>query len=272
MTAQEIRTPSDANRFISWPYTKAMCANNNVDQAGAMIICSTEAADRLGVDPDQRVYPYHCISSADTASLIGRHDLPTAPGLEAAADRLRDEVGSIDEIAHLDLYSCFPAVVSLTTEVFGVRPDRLLTVTGGLAFAGAPINYAAGQSLIGMVGALRSDPGSLGLVQGNGGHISKHSLGTYSTIPPTRPHRSLTATNDAPTRAAADPDRSGAAILDGVTVDYDRDGPRRAIGIVRFSDGSRTWATSSDTALMQACTEQECVGRDLGVDKGVMTF
>jgi acetyl-CoA C-acetyltransferase len=272
MTAEEIRAPSDSNRFVSWPYTKAMCANNNVDQAGALIICSTEAADRLGVDPDQRVYPHHCISSADTASLIGRHDLSSAPGLEAAAALLRREVGDIDEIAHLDLYSCFPAVVSLTSGVLGLSPDRPLTVTGGLAFAGAPINFAAGQSLIGMVSALRSDPGSLGLVHGNGGHIAKHTFGTYSTVPPTRPHRSLTAANDAPTRVAADPDRSGRALLDGITVAYDHNGPSRAIGLVRFEDGSRTWATSTDSELMAECTEQEWVGREIDVDAGSLRF
>ena len=119
---------------------------------------------------------------------------------------------------------------------------------------------------------LRTEPGTVGLVQGNGGHVSKHALATYSTAPPDRPHRILTATHDTPDRLAADPARSGTAILDGVTVDFDRDQPGRAIGIIRFDDGSRTWATSDDESVMHACMTEECVGRQVGVDTGVVSL
>ena len=37
-TAEEIRTPSDVNRPVSFPYPKFMNSNNNVDQAAALIL------------------------------------------------------------------------------------------------------------------------------------------------------------------------------------------------------------------------------------------
>ncbi len=272
MTAAQIRGPGSDNRFVSWPYTKAMCANNNVDHAGAVVITSSETADRMGVSADQRVYPQHCVLASDTASLISRHELATAPGLDAAGAALRAMIGDLNEVEHLDLYSCFPSMVALTTEVLQISTDRALTVTGGLAFAGAPLNFAAGESVIGMVDRLRSDPGSMGLVQGNGGHVAKHALATYSTTPPRRPHRQITASHDAPVREPADPDTSGIATLDGVTVAYDREGPTRAIGLVRFADGTRTWATSTDPGLIRTCTEVESVGKPIEVASGTFSL
>ena len=272
MTAAQIREAGANNRFVSWPYTKAMCANNNVDHGGAIVIASVEAADRLGASIDQRVYPQQCVISSDTASLIGRYEVSTAPGLAAAGAALKTMIGDLNEVEHLDLYSCFPSMVALTTELLGISTDRALTVTGGLAFAGAPLNFAAGESVIGMVRRLRAEPGAVGFVQGNGGHVSRHALATYSTTPPDQPHQAKTIEHNAPIRQAADPDTSGVATLDGVTVTYDRQGPLRAIGLVRFANGTRTWATSADPSLMRACTEVECVGKPIEVTSGTFSL
>lgn len=268
MTAAQIREASPTNRFVSWPYTKAMCANNNVNHGGAIVLTSSEAADRLGICNDQRVYPQQCVTSSDTANPINRFEVASAPGLGAAGAALRSMIGDLNEVQHLDLYACFPSLVALTCEVLGISTTRPLTVTGGLAFAGAPLNFAAGESLIGMVRRLRADPGSLGLVQGNGGHITKHALACYSTTPPSQPHQTTTVAHNTSVRQAADPDTSGEAILDGITVEYDHHGPTRAIGLVRFANGSRTWSTSTDRDLMQTCTEIECVGKTVEVIAG----
>ena len=49
---------------------------------------------------------------------------------------------SIDDIAHFDLYSCFPSAVQIGRDALGIGRDdrRSLTVTGGLGFAGGPVN------------------------------------------------------------------------------------------------------------------------------------
>jgi len=272
LDAAAIRNPSEHNRMVSWPYTKAMCANNNVDQAAAIIICSTAMADELGVPADHRVYPHLCVNSQDTATLLDREELAVAPGLIATAAELVDAVGAVDAIDHIDLYSCFPSIVTLTTSALGIDSARQLTVTGGLAFAGAPLNFAAGQGLVGMIETLRNDPGSVGVVQGNGGHATKHALGVYSTAPPSEPHhvRSLGTVGNPVERA--DADRSGEATLLGVTVEYDHDGPSRAIAIAEFDDGSRGWTTSADTALMHLITTQETVGRRVTINAGEMAL
>ena len=271
-SAQTIRNPTDKNRMVSWPYTKAMCANNNVDQAAALIIASTETADRLGVPASQRVYPHLCVASYDTNNLLEREEVTRAPGLAAAAAALQARVGPLDEIDHLELYSCFPSIVTLTTESLGINPKRQLTVTGGLAFAGAPLNFAAGQGLVGMVQTLRSDPGSRGFVQGNGGHATKHALGIYSTAVPPNAHQLVELGQfGAPVPIAA-ADHVGEGRVEGVTVEYEHGGPTRAIAIVGYDDGQRSWATSTNRDLMEDCISRECVGRRVMVDAGAMRW
>ncbi len=270
--AAAIREPADGNRMVSWPYTKAMCANNTVDQAAAIIVCSTARADELGVPTDRRVYPRLCVNAEDTPTILDRARLDVVPGLGATASAVIEELGSVDVIDHIDLYSCFPSIVTLTTDALGIDTDRPLTTTGGLAFAGAPLNFAAGQGLVGMVRTLREDPGTIGVVQGNGGHATKHSFGVYSTTPPSRPHhvRDLGRVGDATPIAA--PDREGDATIAGITVEYGHGGPERAIAVVEFDDGARAWTVSSDQELMRLVTVEETVGRRVRVDGGEMAL
>ncbi len=272
MTAIEIRNASPTNRMVSWPYTKAMCANNHVDQAGAVIIASREAADRLGVPTDQRVYVHDTLSTIDTDSILTRRSLDQVCALGLAARQITDRWGPLSEIEHLDFYGCFPSVVTLSCEVFGVSPDRQLTVTGGLGFAGAPLNFAAGQSLVGMVQVLRNDSSSRGVVQGNGGHASKHSFGLYSAQPPEKYRFATTTHDDSPTIDQALPDRSGPVVIDGATVEHDGGGPARAVLACRFDDGSRLWANSAEIAVMNAIETDETVGGTGLVRAGHFSF
>lgn len=272
MTSAEIREPTADNRMVSWPYTKAMCANNHVDQAAALILCASETADRLGVPQDRRVYPHLCVTSHDTLTLVDREDIAVVPGLAAAASELTSRVGDLDEIEHIDLYSCFPSIVTLTSREFGLTPGRRLTVNGGLAFAGAPLNFAAGQALVAMVHTLRTDPGSRGLVQGNGGHATKHAIGIYSTTAPEQPSITVDLGTAGTARTTVAPNHVGAATILGATVEMGTDGPTRAIAIVEYDDGGRSWANSTDSELMDLITEREIVGVAVHVDAGVMTL
>ena len=56
-TAEEIRTPGTDNRIVTFPYPKRMCANIDVDQSAALLLCSYEAARDLGVAEDRLVFP-----------------------------------------------------------------------------------------------------------------------------------------------------------------------------------------------------------------------
>lgn len=272
LTAAEIREPSPTNRMVSWPYTKAMCADNTVDQAGALILCASEVADRLGVADDRRVYPHLCVTSLDTTTLLERETIPRPPGLAAAGTALRELVGDVDAVDHVDLYSCFPSIVTLTHDALGITAERSTTVTGGLAFAGAPLNFAAGQALVAMVHALRSDPGGRGLVQGNGGHATKHAFGLYSTTPPPTPHAVHDLGAFGTPRPAAAPDHRGRGTILGATVEFDQGDPARAVAVVEYDDGSRSWANSHDPDVMAAICQRETVGDAVTVEAGVMRF
>ena len=63
----------------------------------------------------------------------------------------------IDAIEHLELYSCFPAAVRVQARELGIDAARRLTLSGGMAFAGGPLNNFVLQALVRMVGALRRD-------------------------------------------------------------------------------------------------------------------
>jgi acetyl-CoA C-acetyltransferase len=53
---EEIRTVSADNRMVCFPYPKRMCANIDVDQAAALLLCSYEAARAAGIADDRMVF------------------------------------------------------------------------------------------------------------------------------------------------------------------------------------------------------------------------
>lgn len=272
MAADEIRTATAANRMVSWPYTKAMCANNRVDHAGGLVITCHEVAERLGIPADRRVYVHDLLTASDTDTFLTREAIDEVPALDAATADLRERWEPSSRIDHVDLYGCFPSIVRYTAAGLGLDDDRPLTVSGGLGFMGAPLNYAAGQSLIAMVRTLRDDPGSFGLVQGNGGHAAKHAFGVFSTTPPEAEVRTRSLPAAEPVHPRAAVDASGPATIDGITVEHDRTGPHRAVAICRFDDGSRLWATSTDTDVFQAAMTRELVGTPVRVADGEFSF
>ena len=73
-----------------------------------------------------------------------REDLHSSPAIRFAARAALDATGAgIDDVAHLDVYSCFPSAVQIGCRELGIDPfadARPLTVTGGLTFAGGPGN------------------------------------------------------------------------------------------------------------------------------------
>ena len=123
MSADEIREPSSANRMVSWPYTKAMCANNTVDHGGALILTTHERAEALGVPADHRVYLRDLVTAADSDTFLTRADVARA----RPRQRRRCAPGALGDLAtldHIDLYGCFPSMVAYTAEAMGLDPGR----------------------------------------------------------------------------------------------------------------------------------------------------
>ncbi|MGH9019153.1 MAG: acetyl-CoA acetyltransferase, partial [Acidimicrobiales bacterium] len=171
-TAEELRTVGPDNRMVAFPYPKLLNANDRVDQGAALIMCSVEAARSAGVPEDRWVFPVSGADAHDHWFLSHRHDLRSSPALRAAGgEALRLAGVGVDDIAYIDLYSCFPCAVEVAAHEFGLGtedPDRPLTVTGGLAFAGGPGNNYVSHSIATMAALLRADPGATGLVTGVG--------------------------------------------------------------------------------------------------------
>ncbi|MEO7428525.1 MAG: acetyl-CoA acetyltransferase [Acidimicrobiales bacterium] len=264
-TAEEIRTPSPGNRMIGFPYTKLMNSNNAVEQGAGVILCSAERADALGVPRDRWVFPQSGSDAHDHYFVSNRDRMGRSPAMRLAGAAALELAGvGIDDIAHVDLYSCFPSAVEIAATELGLGLDRQLTVTGGLSFAGGPWNNYVMHSIATMAGVLRDDPGSTGLITANGGYITKHAFGIYSTEPPAAPfrHAEPQAEIDAlPSRQLCE-EPDGEADLEAWTVMHDRDGAAET-GIVvgLLNDGRRAWGVTTEPGPVKAMVTEDIAGR-----------
>jgi acetyl-CoA C-acetyltransferase len=271
MTTEEIRDPSPANRMVAFPYTKAMCSNWDLDQAAALILCSVDAAERFGVARDRWVFVHGGAEAADTSYVSHRHELGRSPAIAAAWRALStDRHAGVDDIRFLDVYSCFPSAVEAAVEAIGLDDSRPLTLTGGLTFAGGPLNNYVTHSIATLAGCLRSDPDALGLVTANGGLLTKHALGLYAGHPPKAPfRRTALSLEEVPHQAReAAREHVGPVTLEASTVMHDRSGPTQALFAGITPDGRRAWGTSTDADVMQAAmtTELADSAADLDAD------
>ena len=163
MTADEIRNPSPSNRMVGYPYTKAMNSNWDLDQSAAILLCAAEVAEAAGVPKDRWVFPRCGTDAHDTYLVSERRDLHSSPAITEAGARLFDLGGvGVDDVDHIDIYSCFPSAVQVAADSLGIDQARQLTQTGGLTFAGGPLNNYVSHSIATMVDVLRDDAGSLG--------------------------------------------------------------------------------------------------------------
>jgi acetyl-CoA C-acetyltransferase len=260
VSAEEIWRPGPANRMISWPYTKLMNSNNMVDQAAALILTSVGTATDLQVPTERWVYPHAGTDAHDTATIAERAELHRSPAIRLAGARALelagiDEIGGID---YVDLYSCFPSAVQVAANELGLPtddPDRPLTVTGGLTFAGGPWNNYVMHSIATLAELLAAQPGRRGFISANGGYLTKHSFGVYGTEPPPAGFRCedvQPAVDSEATRPAA-VQWQGRATVESWTTPYDRDGrPQKAFLAARTPDGSRALAVIDDPAAAEA--------------------
>ncbi len=266
----EITEPSAKNRMVSFPYTKLMTSNIFVDQSASVILCSARTATDLGIPRDRWVFPTAAASAEDLWFVSDRTHLDRCPPIQANAESAFRAAGvGIDEVAHFDLYSCFPSAVLLATQELGLPAtggDRALTSTGGLTFAGGPGSNYSTHGLVALVERLRTDTGSLGMLTGVGMFTTKHSLGLYSTEP--RGQFRLTelgtvADAGRPTRT----DFAGSARLETYVVRHGDDGQPESSVLAAITDaGERVWASSKDADALDRLEREELLGTAIRVD------
>ncbi len=268
MTAEEIGTPTETNRLVAFPYTKFLVSNMVVDLGAALILCSVEAAERHGIPRERWVFPHAATDVFESTPMGVRDTFHDQAAIRAAGRRCLELADTAaDQLAHVDLYSCFPAAVQIAAAEVGLSLDRDLTVTGGLTFAGGPFNSYVMHALATLMDRLRADPGSRGLSTGIGGYMAKHAWGVYSSEPPPDGFRYEDVTAHARSKTVVwDEDYTGDVTVETFTHMPARDAgddgeDDHLLAACRIDEGRRTWATTDDPGLIEAMQREELVGR-----------
>lgn len=266
-TADELVTPTSENRMVGYPYTKYMISVMDVDMAAALLLTSHEQADALGIPADRRVYLRGWCYATD-ATYVAEHDeMWRSPAMAAAsAEALRGAGVGVDDVAHLDLYSCFGSSVQFARDALALADDdrRPLTVTGGLPYHGGAGSDYLTHSIATMTRTLRADPGSFGLVSGVGMHMTKHVYGVYSTEPDTVAPPDAQAIqrrlDDAGRREISDR-HDGEATVVAYSVVHGRDGaPEWGLLVCDIGDGARCYGRLEDPDRLAEAEATELVG------------
>ena len=266
MTAEEVMTVTPDNRMVGFPYTKVMNSNNAVEQSAAVLVCSVEAAERMGVPRDRWVFPLAGGDGHEHPFVSHRDNLHTSPAVGVIGRATLDAAGvGIDDLTHVDLYSCFPVAVQVGADELGLDLDRQLTLTGGLSFAGGPWNNYVMHSIAAMVEAIRAEGGT-GLVWANGGYLTKHSFGVYAPEPPAHGFRHVHPQDEIdalPSRQVA-PDHEGTATIESWVVMHDRDSrPETAFVALLTDDGRRAWGSTADPDALATMVAEDMIGRQV---------
>jgi acetyl-CoA C-acetyltransferase len=266
-SAEQIAGDDDGNRRVSEPYTKLLTANIQVDLAAALVMCSVQAARDAGIAAERWVFPVAAAFAQDEWFFSQRAQLAASPAIRAAGRAALEHADvTIDDVAHIDLYSCFPSAVEIAAAELGLSiddPRRPLTVTGGLTFAGGPGNNYAMHGVAALVERLREDPRAIGLASALGWYVTKHAYGLYSASPPSRPFREIDANarvDPAPARQATAAYR-GPATLEAYTVAYGRDGtPEAAVVSALAPDGARALVRTGGSDDIAALLDGDPLG------------
>jgi acetyl-CoA C-acetyltransferase len=264
---------SERNRMIADPYTRLLVARDQVNQAAAVLIASTEAAQQLGIDPAKWVY-LHGYSKVKEREIMSREDLGASPAARLACREALAAAGvSVDVIAHFELYSCCTIAVFNICDGLGLSPQdsRGLTVTGGLPYFGGPGNSYSTHAIASMVEKLRERQDAFGLIGANGGHMSKYAVGIYSTRPApfnrcdSSPLQSQVDSWPAP--PVAD-EADGPATIESYTIVHGKSGPSNAVVVGRLEGtGERFLANThdEDDRTLHSMIEEDPLGATIHV-------
>jgi acetyl-CoA C-acetyltransferase len=184
----------------------------------------------------------------------------------------------VDDVAHIDLYSCFASSVLFGCDALGLTEEDVrtqpVTVTGGLPFSGGAGSDYMTHSIAAMATQLREDPDSLGLVSGVGMHMSKHVYAVYSTTPPDASLQptdgaALQAKLDAEPRRAITDSYAGRASVATYTVAHGRGGDAEwGLAVCDLDDGTRAYAKMLDAEFLAQAEAEELVGAAVALVPG----
>lgn len=264
-----LSAPSGENYPLADPYLKWDVAQDAVNQGAALILTSAGEADRLGIAETKRVY-LHGHASAKDRTPSERPDLSRSLATDLVLRQTLEGSGcTVADIAHIDLYSCFPVAVLLAAETLGLDPvanPEGLTLTGGLPFFGGAGNNYSMHAIAEAVARCRTNPGSRALVLANGGFLSKEAAGVYSTAPLPGWQPQSSAAIQAECDAQAHPpllSEDAEGTLETFTVTYAKGEAQRGYAFLRTDDDARILARTAkgEAALLAAATRKGVAGQ-----------
>ncbi|MBT4519940.1 MAG: acetyl-CoA acetyltransferase, partial [Halieaceae bacterium] len=274
-SAEQLIARGKGNPPLAEPYTKGLVAKDGVNQAAAVVLTSVETARELGIPEEKWVY---LLGQAETSDrpFTERLDMGQSDAMALAYTTALQRAGvTAQELDYFDLYSCFPIAVSSACECLGISEgdSRGLTVTGGLPFFGGPGNNYSMHAIAALVEKLRATPASLGLIGANGGWLSKHSVGIYSTRPPLKPwqqqdNTGLQAQLDERPEVEMDFSPNGSGVVETYTVTYAKGQPVTGVIIGRMTATGKRFVASTpegDTDSLMELLSSDPIGRSCEV-------
>ena len=264
-TYEEILNPSDKNPTLAFPYNKFHCTSWNVNQAAALIICSDAIADLLEVPESKRVYPLASSENNHMIATLQRPDLSKSAGMNLAADFILDICKKNNISPNLyDLYSCFPVAVEMFANSLDLKELNNITVTGGMSFAGGPLNSYVLNSTVQMIEMIRKYM-NVGIVTGVSGMMTKQSYALWSKNPLIEfLHKDVTSQAkeiDVPVELSDL--NNGYGLVLGYTVLYSKNSVVKGVLYIEDENKKRKLITTSDKLIMKSMESEEWVGKKI---------
>lgn len=270
--ADFIRNASDRNPMQAFPYTKLLCSSWNVDQAAALLFCSTAKAEAMGVPKERWIYPWASTESNHMVPVCARAQLDACQGARIAGQAAMTPFGlSPADLDLIELYSCFPVAVQAYAAELGIDLNRDLTVTGGMPFAGGPYNNYVLQATARMAALLREGRGRTGLVSSVSGTLTKQGFGLWSAAPAEGGFLFADVSDVVARVSPVKPvvqDYQGMATIAGYSVLHDPGQKPRGVAIVDADAGRRAVVITDNSSVIAQMQATEFSGVHVKVDEG----
>lgn len=246
----DLITSADAdNRPIAFPYQKRMVANSSVNQGAGFIVTSLALARAAGVAEEHIIHVGMGAAAHETHNMLKRDQYVQPAGMVVTIEEtLKRNHVTVDQIDHVELYSCFPCIPKMARRILGWPVDKPITAFGGLTFGGGPIGNYMSHAIAAMVDQLRAKRGTA-LLFANGGYAT-HFHGiilSAAALPQAQfPHDfDVNAKADVMRGSVPETDEAyeGPATIESYTVFYNRDASVRFGTIIaRTANGARVLA------------------------------
>ena len=265
-SAKDIKLVSKENPLQALPYNKLHCSSWNVNQASAMILCSEDLADKLDIPRNKRVYPLVSSETNHMIAPIQRPKLSESTGLDLAASFIKNICDEHKIQPNIyDLYSCFPVAVQMFADSLNLGSEDVKTVTGGMPFAGGPLNNYMIHSTVKMVSEIRNNHSNIGLVTGVSGMMTKQAFALWAKEPLIQ-FISKDVTEEAaliehPVEMSTQ--TNGMAIVLGYTIFKDANKDMKVVIYGEDSQNKRKVLISKDKEIIKSMGEEEWVGKQI---------